>query len=105
MGGAKQTKIHFWPVAPPPTVTWHSSEAISIALYCITFSTTSTALPCSDCVSGPARCSCSSEGECQAEDHNTLEQFSDIPGEQECAALCLKNGLCQFFTYYNSDRR
>ena len=92
---------------PCQAVTWASPRATLFPLSCSTFSTTTTDLPCTDCVSGPARCSCSSEGECQAEDDNILEQFSDIPGEQECAALCLKNGLCEFFTYYgdNSARR
>ena len=88
-------------------VTWHSPEASGIPLYCITFSTTSTELPCSNCVSGPGWCSCSSEGDCQEEGDNIIEQFTDIASEQECAALCLKNKLCQFFTFFgeNSARR
>ena len=66
-------------------------------------SSTSTELPCTSCVSGPALCSCSSEGECQAEDDNVVDQFSGVALEQECAALCLENNLCEFFTYFGDN--
>ena len=46
---------------------------------------------------------CSSEGECQAEDDNILEQFSGVTLEQECATLCLENKLCKFFTYFGDN--
>ena len=88
---------------PCQAVTWTSPQATGFPLSCATFSNATTELPCPDCVSGPARCSCSSEGECQAEDGNIVEQLSDIPIEQECAALCLENGLCKFFTYFGDS--
>ena len=92
---------------PCQAVTWTSPQATGFPLSCATFSNATTKLPCSNCVSGPARCSCSSLGECLAEDGNIVDQLSDIPIEQECAALCLENGLCKFFTYFgdNSDLR
>ena len=88
---------------PCQAVTWASSDASPYPLSCATFSTTTSELPCTDCVSGPVRCSCSSQGECQTEDDNTLAKFSDIPTEQECAALCLKDSLCAFFTFCGAN--
>ena len=85
---------------PCQAVTWTSPQATGFPLSCATFSNTTSKLPCTDCVSGPARCSCSSEGECQAEDDNILEVFSGIALEQECEALCLGNRACEFFTYF-----
>ena len=86
--------------SPCQAVTWASSESSPFPLSCSTFSSTTSELPCTNCVSGPSSCSCSSQGECQAEDGNIVAHFSDIPTEQECAALCLENSFCQFFTYF-----
>ena len=88
---------------PCQAVTWSSSEAPLFPLSCYTFSTTTAEVPCNDCVTGPARCSCSSPGQCQTEDNNVVDQFSGVALEQECTALCLENDLCEFFTYFGDD--
>ena len=88
---------------PCKAITWRSLETSGLALYCVTFSTTTTELPCTNCVSGPSRCSCSVKGECQEEEDNIIAQFSDIHTEQECATLCLENALCEFFTYFGDN--
>ena len=88
---------------PCQAVTWASSDASPFPLSCYTFSTTTSELPCTHCVSGPTSCSCSSEGQCQAEDDNIVDTFSGVALEQECSALCTENGLCQFFTFFGDD--
>ena len=89
---------------PCQGVTWTSSDASPFPLSCYTFSTTPTTLqPCTDCVSGPSRCSCSSQGQqgqCQAEDDNIVDHFDGIALEQECSSLCRQNRPCHSFTYF-----
>ena len=87
---------------PCQAVTW-TSPATRLPFSCLTFSTTTTELPCTDCVSGPARCSCSSQGECQAKEGNIVDVFPDIPTVEVCAALCLGEDSCQFFTYLGDN--
>ena len=65
--------------------------------------TITTELPCNNCVYKPAICSCLSKGQCQAEDRNIVDQFSNIPLERECAALCLEHRLCKLFTYFGDN--
>ena len=88
---------------PCQAITWSSSDAPPFPLACYTFSNNTSEFPCTFCVSGPSLCSCSSQGQCQAEDDNIINVFSGIVLEQECAALCLENGLCKFFTYFGES--
>ena len=89
--------------SPCQAITWTSAQASPFPLYCATFSNTKSELPCADCVSGPATCSCSSKGECQAEEGNIVDVFSDISLEGECIALCQKNNICKFYTFFGDN--
>ena len=40
---------------PCQAITWTSPQATGLPLSCVTFSSTTSELPCTDCVSGPAR--------------------------------------------------
>ena len=88
---------------PCQAVTWASSDASPFPLSCYTFSTTTSEIPCNNCVSGPARCSCSSHIQCQAEDNIIVKSFSGVALEQECLALCKQNGLCDSFTHHGNS--
>ena len=88
---------------PCKAITWTSPQATVLPLSCVTFSNTTLELPCSSCVSGPKRCFCSSQGQCQAEDDNIIDMVSGVVLEQECADLCLENSQCEFFTYFGDE--
>ena len=81
-------------------VTWITSASVLFPLSCSTFSTATAALACSDCVSGPALCSCSQPGRCVVEDGNILDMFHDIGSEPVCQQLCQGETLCQHYTYF-----
>ena len=79
-------------------VTWASSDASPFPLSCYTYSMTNTTeQPCTDCVSGPSRCSCSSQGlqgQCQDQGDNIVDQLTDCQtSPADCQVCSFENTL------------
>merc|ERR1711990_611857 len=85
-------------------MTWLSADAALYPLTCALFSETSNmTTPCEECVSGPASCSCSIQGECDILEDNLVEIIGNVESVEICASLCSENSACNIFTYLGEE--
>jgi len=85
-------------------MTWVSADAALYPLTCAMFSQTSNmTTPCEECVSGPANCTCSIQGECDVLDDNLVEIVGNVESVEICASLCSENSACSIFTYLGEE--
>ena len=81
--------------------TWLSSENSHTPLFCFLFHSTSSLTSCSDCISGPVSCTCSSNTGCQVVGDNVIDVANEVSEEVMCQDLCASNHLCTFYTWYD----
>ena len=81
--------------------TWTTQDN-RLRLHCFLFASMSNQTSCDECVSGPARCTCSSEVACYSDENNILEEIHAVQTEAECQNYCLENHWCKFYTWQNS---
>jgi len=85
-------------------MTWLSADAALYPLTCALFSETSnTTTPCEECVSGPANCSCSIQGECDILEDNLVEIIGNVESIEMCKNHCTENSACNVFTYLGEE--
>jgi len=85
-------------------ITWVSADAALYPLTCALFSQTSnTTTPCEECVSGPANCTCSIQGECDILEDNLVEIVGNVESVKMCEKLCAENSSCNIFTYLGEE--
>jgi len=80
--------------------TWFSKDASPYHNLCVHFSNLEQEIECTDCVSGPAQCMCSKQGECGVGEDNLLNTFPNIQDEMTCYKICEDHLQCQFYTYF-----
>merc|ERR1711874_743937 len=82
--------------------TWTSDNA-HLKLHCFLFVSTYNQTSCTDCVSGPASCTCSEEVECIGDVTNIVDELEGVPTEAECQTLCLDTESCSTYTWHSSN--
>jgi len=82
--------------------TWTTEANMGIKSACFLFATTSNQTSCSDCLSGPRTCTCSSEVACQAEEENIVEIRPGVATEGQCQNICLETSSCMFYTWHDA---
>merc|ERR1711892_1174467 len=82
--------------------TWTTEANMGIKSACFLFATTSNQTSCSDCISGPRTCTCSSEVACQAEEENIVEIRPGVATEGQCQNICLETSSCMFYTWHDA---
>merc|ERR1711913_262433 len=58
---------------------------------------------CTDCISGPANCTCSEEVECYDDETTIVDVVQGVPTEAECQTLCLDTESCSIYTWHSSN--
>ena len=80
--------------------TWYTLQHPHYPTLCTLFHSTSSQELCTECVSGPSSCTCSSEYGCDLTEEDVLDTIPNIATELECMGLCYENNKCNIYTWF-----
>ena len=74
--------------------TWNTDDHPKLPRVCILFGSDTKLLNCSNCLSGPPSCVCSSEYAYNMVGDNIIDIIAPVYDEKECQTICKDDDLC-----------
>ena len=80
--------------------TWNTDDHPNLPRVCILFNSDTIQLSCTNCISGPPSCVCSSEYACNIVDDNIIDIIAPVYDEEECQSICKDDDICNLYTWF-----
>ena len=80
--------------------TWNTDAHPNLPRVCILFDATSNQLDCTNCLSGPPSCVCSSDYACNIVGDNIIDIIAPVDNEVECQTKCKDGNSCKMYTWF-----